>query len=107
MLQVIKHQENEFMFELKSESGHTLLRSILFPNKNKAIETARGLNLLINKSSSIERKTNHKGQFLFNFKNGAGKLIGNSQLYNSEAGMENGIKNLTQRINALSNTKHL
>ena len=107
MINIKEHLENGYIFELNSESGHTLFKSIPFLNKKAAIETAEGLKKLVNKSSNFERKTNHTGQFLFNFKNSAGNLIGSSQLYNSEAGMENGIKNLTNRITVISSTEKL
>jgi len=107
MLTVNEHQEKGYIFELKSESGHTLLKSIPFPNRKTAIDSAKGLNRLVEKSTNFERKTNHDGQFLFNFKNAEGSLIGRSQLYNSEAGMENGIKNLTVRVHVLIANKHL
>lgn len=107
MIQVKKHLENEYIFELHSESGHTLFKSIPFLNKKAAVETAQDLRKFVDKTSNFERKTNHKGQFLFNFKNSNGILIGSSQLYNSEAGMENGIKNLTNRITTISSLEKL
>ena len=52
----------------------------------------------------FERKTNHSGQFLFNLKDNDGNLIGQSQFYDSEMGMENGIKNLQNRLEELKNS---
>jgi len=105
MIKVIQHLDNEYIFELKAESGHTLLKSVPFSDKQSAIKTANDLSRFAKKSSSFERKTNHSGQFLFNFKNSNGLVIGSSQLYNSEAGMENGIKNLANRITSFSKFK--
>ena len=48
--------------------------------------------------NNFERKTNLQGRFLFNLKDDDGNLIGSSQLYDSEAGMENGINNLQNRL---------
>jgi len=57
----------------------------------------------LDKSQNIfERKTNYEGNFLFSIKNKKGHLIGNSLLYGSEAGMENGIKNIQNHINHFS-----
>lgn len=39
----------------------------------------------------FERKTAANGKFHFNLKAGNGQIIGSSQMYASEAGMENGI----------------
>lgn len=102
MIELKQHLKNEYIFELKSESGHILFKSVPFSNKKAAIGIANSLNKFVIKSSNFERKTNHAGQFLFNFKNNEGVIIGSSQLYNSEAGMENGIKNLTNRITTIS-----
>ncbi|MBU3024629.1 YegP family protein [Zobellia galactanivorans] len=50
---------------------------------------------------NFERKTNHDGQFLFYLKDANGQILGHSLPYGSEAGMENGIKNLINSLNAL------
>jgi len=55
----------------------------------------------------FERTTNHGGDFQFRLKNINGELIGNSLSYSSEAGMENGIKNLRQSILQFSESKKL
>nr|WP_245224787.1 YegP family protein [Pseudozobellia sp. WGM2] len=55
----------------------------------------------------FERKTNNTGQFFFNLNDDKANLIGTSQLYDSEMGMENGIKNLTNRIVLLKEENNL
>lgn len=107
MIEIRKEVSEDYSFVLKAESGHVLLKSVPFSNKKVAIDIANGLSSFVVKSSNFERKTNHNGQFLFNFKNNEGVLIGSSQLYNSEAGMENGIKNLTNRITLISSEEKL
>lgn len=105
MVEIKKEKENGYIFTLKAESGTTLLKSILFSDENKAAEVLRSLHSSTKKK--FERKTNHTGEFLFNVKSKNGQLIGVSQLYSSEAGMENGIKNLQNRIISLSHQNHL
>ncbi len=107
MIEIYKKKEKTYEFVLKSESGTTLLNSISFTNKAKAQEAAQNLNGSKTPQISIERKTNHTGEFLFSLKSKNGSLIGNSQLYQSEAGMENGIKNLINRINSLADLSQL
>lgn len=105
MIEIKKENENAYIFSLKAESGTTLLNSITFSNENKVKEVLRSL-----KSNTIkvfERKTDYTGKFLFNLKNTNGNIIGSSQLYSSEAGMENGIKNLQNRIISLSHQNQL
>lgn len=107
MIEIKKELSNSYSFELKAESGQTLLKSIAFPNRETAKKTVRNLNGVGSNKTVFERKTNHKGDFLFSLKNKKGKIIGSSLLYNSEAGMENGIKNLVKRIDFLSEQNQL
>ena len=100
MIKIQKINIHKYHFELTSESGTTLLKSINY-NTSKLVKEASS-DILNLRSNKIERKTNYNGKFLFSLKNEKGSLIGNSQLYQSEAGMENGIKNLLSRINTLS-----
>ncbi len=81
-------------FKLKNEKGHTLLKSVNFNSEEELKATVSNLKTIINSPSKFERKTNNQGNFLFSLKGDNGKVIGNSKKYNSEAGMENGIKNL-------------
>lgn len=93
MIEVSKIDNDRYRFTMKSETGQTLLESIPFEDKETLDTTLKEL-----KTSAtlkrFERKTNFEGKFLFNLKNEQGRIIGNSGLYTSEAGMENGIKNL-------------
>ncbi len=102
MIEIEKDRSNEYSFVLKAEGGHALLRSIVYSKKEMAEEAIRDLQTLKRNRNTFERRTNHNGEFLFSIKNKNGRLIGNSELYQSEAGMENGIKNLIRRINSLS-----
>lgn len=99
----VKEQNDTYYFVVKAENGHTLLNSVPFSNKAELKRTIRNLNSLNDVLKVFERKTNHEGKFLFNVKNTDGKLIGSSEFYSSEAGMENGIKNFNSRITFLDN----
>ncbi|WP_171037031.1 YegP family protein [Maribacter algarum] len=87
---------------MKTITGNTLLSSVNYADKAKVEEVVQDLKNSKVRKISFERKTNHSGNFLFSLKYRKGGLIGNSELYQSEAGMENGIKNLIRRINSLS-----
>jgi uncharacterized protein len=102
MIEIKKEDANTYRFDLKAQGGHTLLKSVEFPSKDKVKETVKYLGSLNESQAIFERKTNHEGKFLFNLKSPAGLLIGQSLLYDSEAGMENGIKNLKNRITFLN-----
>jgi len=66
-------------------------------------EAIKNLGIMVTTRNHFERKTNHTGQFLFNLNDDDGNLIGRSQHYDSEMGMENGIKNLQTRMEAIRN----
>jgi hypothetical protein len=107
MIEIVKKKENNFEFKLKAESGNVLLNSVLFSNEDEIKQMVQSLNIIQQRRNVFERKTNHNGEFLFNLKNLKGEIIGTSQFYGSEAGMENGIKNLKKRITHLSNFNQL
>jgi uncharacterized protein YegP (UPF0339 family) len=107
MVAIEKNNGNGYRFVLKSESGQTLLSSIPFPNESEVQKSLRTLKYLKNTPIGFERKTDHEGKFLFNLKDDNGSLIGHSERYTSEAGMENGIKNLKNRIHKLSDLGEL
>ncbi|MEP3210298.1 MAG: YegP family protein [Maribacter sp.] len=107
MIEIKKNAIDDYCFILKAESGQALLNSVTFSNKITVDEVVDSLTTLKRNRNTIERKTNHSGKFLFCLKNNNGEIIGNSLLYGSEAGMENGIKNLISRINFLSESNQL
>lgn len=107
MIEIIKEKETDYRFILKSESGCVLLNSVLLKNENEVSKMVKNLRAVEHKRNVFERKTNYKGEFVFNLKKINGELIGTSQLYGSEAGMENGIKNVKNRIQQLSNLGQL
>jgi uncharacterized protein YegP (UPF0339 family) len=107
MIEIRKDATEYYSFVLKAESGHALLNSVVYSNKVTAEEAVSSLQTIERSLNTIERKTNHNGKFLFSLKNNNGELIGNSLLYESEAGMENGIKNLMTRINSLFDSNQL
>ncbi|MGB5238753.1 MAG: YegP family protein [Flavobacteriaceae bacterium] len=99
----IKQQKNKtYQFRLKTPGGQTLLKSIDFNSREEIELTVQRLTPLANDYNIIERKTNYDGNFVFNLKDASGKVIGKSLLYNSEAGMENGINNLKRSIRSLT-----
>lgn len=101
MLKIKRESDTTYTFSLQSESGQALLTSIPFGNKEEINRIIADLKVLIGQSWVFERKTDYNGKFLFILKNIEGKIIGNSMLYSSEAGMENGIKNLKNSISLL------
>lgn len=94
MIEIKQRKTTDFQFIVKSKTGKTLLESIPFSDEETIKQTLGVLEKENAPMALFERKTNFEGKFLFNLKNLEGKIIGSSGLYSSEAGMENGIKNI-------------
>jgi len=107
MIEIKKDKSNSYRFNLKTQGGQTLLKSVVFANKDEIKKTVKELNFINESPTVFERKTNFDGKFLFRLKNKGGQIIGESLLYSSEAGMENGINNLRYRIASLVNLDEL
>ena len=103
MIDVYTDNKGNYRFSLKAKSGNILLSSIDFDNKSQMYNAIKSLGTIVATRNHFEGKTNHTGQFLFNLKDDDGNLIGQSQLYDSEMGMENGIINLQNRMEAIRN----
>ncbi|MBT8321273.1 MAG: YegP family protein [Eudoraea sp.] len=101
MYEIRKAKENTYRFELKTVQGRTLLNSVEYGSEKEALESLRSLKPASERSVRIERKTNYNGKFLFSLRDRQGKVIGKSGLFSSEAGMENGIKHVLNRIKDL------
>ncbi|MGD1946631.1 MAG: YegP family protein [Croceivirga sp.] len=94
MVEIIKTKSGNFQLDIKADSGKTLLKSISF---NTEVEATTALRQTI-ANPLFERKTNHQGKFVISLKTKSGLSIGTSNTYSSEAGMENGIKNLMKSL---------
>jgi uncharacterized protein YegP (UPF0339 family) len=103
MIKYFTHKTGYHAFKLESENGNTLLESVSYADKSDLEQVVANLTTIINKPLLFERKTNYKGEFLFMLKDNQGNVIGNSKSYNSEAGMENGIKNLKNIVTPNTN----
>lgn len=98
MLEIRKNREGTYCVVVKSDQGHTLLESISLKQRWEAEQLADTLGRLAGNPSNYERTTEHSGHFRFTLKGPDGSVLGRSLPYQSEAGMENGIKNTLARI---------
>ncbi len=101
MIEVLKETDDTYRFLLKSTNGQAIFSSVPFADEKEVTQIIAGLRPLMRKEGIFERKTDYEGKFLFKLKSASGSPIGTSRLFDSEAGMENGIKNLKKQINAL------
>ncbi|HAF77923.1 MAG TPA: hypothetical protein DCG42_11470 [Maribacter sp.] len=99
MIKIVKDKDGLYQFVLKSDNGQVLLKSIPFNSENETDSTIKDIKALKKSNGKFfERRTNTDGKFLVELKNSTGKIVGSSGLYTSEAGMENGILNITNSL---------
>ncbi|CAG2532008.1 YegP family protein [Maribacter dokdonensis] len=99
MIKIVKDKDGLYQFVLKSGNGQVLLKSIPFNSENETDSTIKDIKALKKTNGKFfERRTNTDGKFLVELKNSTGKIVGSSGLYTSEAGMENGILNITNSL---------
>ncbi len=101
MIEIHTDTDNTYRFNLKAENGNTLLTSVPLSDKFEMDKMLRKLDTMLLTRNHFERKTNTDGKFLFSLRDDDGRTIGQSESYDSEAGMENGIKNLREQIKSL------
>lgn len=94
MVEIVKNEKGNYQLHITSSTGSPLLISV--PFKSEADAESK-LNQTLSKPI-FERMTNHQGKFVITLKTAQGEQIGQSNTYSSEAGMENGIKNLMKSL---------
>ena len=92
MFEVFKSEKSgKYYFNLKAGNGQIILSSQGYADMSGA---KNGIESVIKNSaddSKFDRLTASNGKFHFNLKAANGQIVGSSQMYASEAGMENGI----------------
>ena len=101
MFQIEKKENgSSYHFVLKAKNGQVILSSESYNSKSAAEKGILSVKKNSQNNAKFERKTAKNGKFYFNLKASNGQIIGSSQMYAGEAGMENGIKSVSE--NALS-----
>ena len=95
MFEIFQSDKNsKFYFNLKANNGQIILASQAYESKAGANTGIASVRENSTDDSKFERKTASNGKFHFVLKSGNGQVIGTSQMYASEAGMENGIESV-------------
>ncbi len=95
MFEIFQSEKNEkYYFNLKAKNGQIIMSSQGYTDKGGAENGIDSVKTNCTDNNKFERKTAKNGQFHFNLKAGNGQIIGSSEMYTSEAGMENGIKSV-------------
>jgi len=90
----LKKSGEKFHFVLKSGNGQVVLSSQMYASKSGAMNGIESIQSNCGDDKCFERKTAKNGKFHFNIKSTNGQIIGSSQMYAAEAGMNNGIESV-------------
>lgn len=91
-----------FVFNLKAANHQTILSSQVYKSRTSALEGIQSVRNNSQIDSRFERKQAKDGSPYFVLLATNGQVIGKSEMYNSTAAMENGIKSVAE--NAPSET---
>ncbi len=92
---VISQRTNgDFQFSLKAGNGQIILASQGYASKASCENGIESVNTNAADDARFERLTSSNGKFYFNLKAGNGQIIGSSEMYESEAGRDNGIESV-------------
>jgi uncharacterized protein YegP (UPF0339 family) len=87
-------QNGKFYFNLKASNGQIILSSEMYESSAAAENGIESVKKNAVSEARYERKKSNKGDDYFVLKAGNGEPIGKSEMYQSAAGMENGIQSV-------------
>ena len=91
---ITKRTNGEFQFNLKAGNGQVILSSEGYSSKTACENGIASVQVNAKIDERFERKVSSNDKPYFNLKAGNGQVIGKSELYESEASMENGIESV-------------
>lgn len=94
MFELKNKEKSSYHFTLKAKNGQVILSSEVYQSKTAALSGIESVQKNAVEEGRYERKTAKDGKFFFNLKSANGQVIGSSQMYSSESGMENGINSV-------------
>ena len=89
-----KSANNKFFFNLKSGNGQTILNSEMYESKASALSGINSVQTNCINADRYTKNTSSNGKHYFTLKAGNHQIIGNSQMYESEASRDNGIESV-------------
>lgn len=91
---IATRKNGEFQFDLKASNGQVILTSEGYTTKAACLNGVESVKKNSQEDARFERNVAKNGKFYFNLKASNGQVIGNSQMYETEASRENGIKSV-------------
>jgi uncharacterized protein YegP (UPF0339 family) len=91
---VSTRSNGEFQFNLKAGNGQVILSSEGYSTKSACMNGIDSVRNNAGDDARYDRKESSNGKFYFNLKAANHQVIGSSQMYESEAGRDNGIESV-------------
>lgn len=91
---ISKRTNGEHQFNLKARNGQVILTSQGYSSKASCENGIESVRTHSQDDSKFEKNTAKDSRWYFNLKAGNGQIIGTSQMYESENGMDNGIESV-------------
>ena len=92
--ELAKSANGKFFFRLKAGNGEKILGSEMYETKSAAENGIESVKKNAGDDNRYEKKTSNKGDHYFNLKAANGQVIGSSEMYSTESGMNNGIESV-------------
>ena len=89
--EITLRKNNEYQFNLKASNGQVILASEGYTQKQGCMNGIESVRKNSVEDARYDRKISVNGKPFFNLKATNGQVIGNSEMYESEASRENGI----------------
>ncbi|MEM8564143.1 MAG: YegP family protein [Pseudomonadota bacterium] len=87
-------KNGEFFFNLLAANGQGILKSEMYTSKSAALNGIASVQTNCSEDSQYECKTSNNGKDYFVLKAKNHQVIGQSQMYESDAGCKNGIESV-------------
>jgi|WetSurSiteA1Bulk_404760.scaffolds.fasta_scaffold23504_3 uncharacterized protein len=99
---ISKAKNDEIYFNLKAPNGHIYLTSQMYSSESACFNGIESVRTNCSDDGKYERKESVNNKPYFVLKAANGQIIGNSEMYETEAAMENGIESVKR--NGISKT---
>jgi uncharacterized protein YegP (UPF0339 family) len=99
---ISKRTNGDFQFNLKAVNGQIILSSQGYSSKSSCENGIESVKKNAQDDSKFERNKASDERFYFNLKATNGQIIGTSQMYESENGMEKGIESVKSNAQSAS-----
>jgi len=100
--EIYTDKKGEFRFRLKASNGQTVLTGEGYKSRKSCDNGIASVQKNSGEPARFERKQSSNGKHYFVLKAGNHQVVGQSELYNDAAAMENGIKSVMANAGSAS-----